>query len=219
MIKKSPEAVAGMSFWRRYRTVILVACTGFVAGFLWLAALRYLLVPSGEVHYHANFAVYINGEREAFKDFTYYEEVAACTGAYASNPKGRVHMHNQVNNEIHVHDSRVTYGAFFQNLGWNVGDNYLATRGRIYQTGTGSRLVFILNGEKVDSITNRLIASEDRLLVSFGPENTDFQAQFDGISKTAAELNHTPDPATCGGLNGTGYNNFVGRLKRATFWN
>src|SRR5688572_20707682 len=110
------------------RLIIFALLIGFIGGFLWLTGVRYFIAQPKETHYHSNFAVYINGMREDFKDFTYYEEVAACTSAYEDNPKGRVHMHNNVNDIIHVHDKRVTYGNFFQNIGWNIGGKYLATK-------------------------------------------------------------------------------------------
>lgn len=202
----------------RYQAVFPLLAIGFIGGFLWLAGMRYLLVRSPETHYHANFAVYINDEREDFSEFTYFEEVAACTSAYADNPKGRVHMHDQVGDVIHVHDKRVTYGAFFENIGWGVGDDYIATLGSLYQTDADNEVTYILNGETVDAIATRLIGNEDHLLVSYGPSGTDFMAQYDTIASTAAEVNKYQDPSTCGGLNGAGYDSFGSRLKRATFW-
>ena len=110
------------------RTLLLVLI-GFVGGFLWLAGLRYFIAQPEEVHYHANFAVFINGERELFELPTYYEEVAACTTAYHDNPKGRVHMHGEVNDVIHVHDARVTYGNFFHLiLAWRMLTAFLNLR-------------------------------------------------------------------------------------------
>lgn len=202
----------------RYEAIIPLLAIGFIGGFLWLVGMRILLVRAPETHYHANFAVYINGEREDFSEFTYYEEVAACTGAYADNPKGRVHMHDEVDDIIHVHDKRVSYGAFFQNIGWGVGDEYLATLDRLYQTDADTKVTYILNGETVDSIGSRLIGNMDRLLVSYGPADSDFLAQYNTVASTAPEVNKYQDPATCGGLNGAGSESFGARLKRATFW-
>src|ERR1700752_157532 len=79
----------------RHKSVLALLAVGFLGGVLWCGAMRYFLVHEHEVHYHANFAVYINGQREEFKEFFYFEEIAACSDAYADNPKGRVHMHEQ----------------------------------------------------------------------------------------------------------------------------
>lgn len=207
------------SFWKSNRATIFILAIGFVGGVLWLAAMRFVLVKTPETHYHSNFAVMIDGVREEFKEFTYFEEVAACTGAYENNPKGRVHMHDNVNDIIHVHDERVTYGNFFQNLGWAVGDDFIASRSAVYQTTANKKVVFILNGQEVDDISNRVIGSTDRLLVSYGDEATDTNGQFQSVSNTAAEVNGKPDPASCSGLNGSGHDSLNNRLKRSTFWN
>lgn len=206
------------AFWRAYRPVLVLLAIGFIGGFLWLAAMRFFLVKSDEVHYHANFAVYINGVREEFKEFTYYEEIAACTSDYADNPKGRVHMHDQVNDVIHVHDARVTYGNFFQNIGWNVGKDYVATTDKLYRADNKNEVVYLLNGEKVQSITNLVIGNMDRLLVVYGPKGADLSEQMASVVSTAEEVNKYQDPASCSGISGAGYDSLGNRLKRATFW-
>ncbi len=201
------------------RGTILLVLAGFIAGFLWLTGIRYFVAQPKETHYHANFAVYINGVREEFNLPTYYEEVAACTSAYEDNPKGRVHMHGEVNDVIHVHDKRVTYGNFFQNIGWGVGKGYLATLDKVYTEDEKNQMTFILNGEEIDSITNRVIGNEDRLLVSYGSmSDADLKKEYDAIAVSAAEVNKYQDPSTCGGLNGAGHDSLGSKLKRATFW-
>ena len=213
------QAVKSPGFLSRHKQAITYVGIGLLAGFLWLVALRFFLVKVPETHYHANFAVYIDGTREEFKDFTYYEEIAACSSDYADNPKGRTHMHNQVNDVIHVHDKRVTYGNFFQNIGWSVGQGYIVTRdGKVLQSGNGKDVKFIINGQEVSNIMNRVIVSEDRLLVSYGDATTDFDTQFNTVASTAAEVNGKQDPASCSGLNGAQHASFKERLKRATFW-
>lgn len=200
------------------KTLMLVAI-GFVGGFVWLAGLRFFIAQPEETHYHSNFAVYINGEREEFDLPTYYEEVAACTTAYHDNPKGRVHMHGQINDVIHVHDQRVTYGNFFQNIGWGIGKNYLSTLDGTFVADDEHDLTFILNGEEIDSITNRVIGNLDKLLVSYGSaSDEELQRQYETVADTAEETNKYQDPGSCGGLNGAGHDSFGNKLKRATFW-
>lgn len=111
--------------------------------------------PEEEVHYHANFAVYINGQREEFKAPNYYEEEAAtaCGVSEAAEaettPMSRVHMHGNVNDVVHVEDSRVTWGNFFTVLGWNVGPAYLATRDALNGNDGSSKVTYILNGKEI----------------------------------------------------------------------
>lgn len=206
------------SLFGRHKTMLVILFIGFLGGFLWLTGIRFFLAQPKETHYHANFAVYINGQREEFKDFTYYEEVAACTSAYVNNPKGRVHMHDAKNDVIHVHDTRVTYGNFFENIGWALGEDFIATRERVYQNDQTNQVTYILNGERVDSIAPRVIGNLDRLLISYGPASADTNGQFASVARTAEEVNKYQDPASCGGLGGAGHNSFGSKLKRATFW-
>jgi hypothetical protein len=215
---KSVVAVDTSSFFNRHKAAIIYGMIGLLAGVFWLIAMRFFLVKVPETHYHANIAVYIDGVREEFKDFTYYEEIAACSTEYADNPKGRTHLHEQVNDVIHVHDQRVTYGNFFQNIGWNVGPSLIASRTTVYQTGNGKLVKFVLNGTEVSNIMNIVIGSNDRLLVSFGDSTTDFVTQFESVSESATEVNGKQDPASCSGLNGAKSASFKERLKRATFW-
>jgi len=220
MKSKKAKLVPGfVAIFKRNLPFIILVTIGFIGGFIWTVSLRYFLVVPTETHFHANFAVYIDGKREEFKDFTYYEEVAACTSAYGDNPKGRVHMHDKVNDVIHVHDKRVTYGDFFANIGWVVGQNVVETRDRvIVHNPESSKVVYVLNGEKVSSITSKIIQSEDRLLIAAGAVPSDVMPWYNTLATSAAEFNSRPDPTTCGGLNGASTKSILSRLKHASFW-
>lgn len=218
-VPQKPNAIRRLGkFIKSYQSVILLLLVGFIVGALWPVGMRFFLVQAEETHFHANFAVYIDGERENFDSFTYYEEVAACTSAYQDNPKGRVHMHDNVNDVIHVHDKRVTYGNFFENIGWALGENFVSARGKLYVDSQSKQVTYILNGEQVDDISDRIIENTDRLLVTYGDNSHDLNSQFESVASTAVEVNKYQDPASCGGLNGAGHDSLGSRLKRATFW-
>lgn len=181
--------------------VLLAALAGFALGTLWLAAVRFVRVRDTAVHYHANFALYVNGQRDPFDSFTFYEEVQACSGQQHNNPKGRVHMHGKVNSVVHVHDHAATWGHFFANLGYGLTDTSLKTDAGTFVDGhNGKRLRFLLNGRPVESVANRTIGSEDVLLVSFGDEDeTALRRQYDTITRDAGRYNQQTDPASCSG--------------------
>jgi hypothetical protein len=181
--------------------VALAAIVGFLLGAIWLVALRYITYQSDNVHYHANFALYINGQRDEFKSFTFYEEVQACTSDNVDNPKTRVHLHNQDPALIHIHAHGVTWGQFFDNLGYTLGDTLVKTDKGVYVDGQdGNELTFWLNGKPADAIANTLINSEDRLLINYGKDDqATLQKRYDDIPKTAGEANTKNDPATCSG--------------------
>jgi hypothetical protein len=176
---------------------------GFLIGVLVILAVRFVTYhnPKG-VHYHANFAIYIDGQRQQLNEPFYYQPVGTgCTNSRALTPYERVHMHDKVNSVVHVHDNAVTWGNFFQNIGWIVDTNLLEDpHGKIYMADGQSKVTFILNGKTTDNVVNQVIGDEDRLLVSFGvSSNQDLQSQYNSVPATAHKYDISKDPASCGG--------------------
>lgn len=202
------------------RTSLRAASLGFLAGVLALGSFRTLAVPPAEgVHHHANMAVFLEGERVDLSGDRYMEDVAACYGGGGMGPRERVHLHLNDPDVVHVHDSGVTWGHFFQNLGWTLGRDHLVTdTGRRFFHGEGGSLTFILNGLAVGEVHDRVIASGDRLLVDFGsdPPEVVRDLRYPQVASTAEEHNHLPDPATCSGA-GAADDGLPGRLRRG-FW-
>lgn len=177
---------------------------GFIVGALIILGIRFFAYsPADEVHYHANLAVYINGQREQFKDFSYYvdtEEVCSLEEKKMT-PHERAHMHGNVNDVVHIEDQAVTWGQFFQNIGWVVDPLVIRTPDQILLENTQNKISFLLNGKAVDSITNRVVGDMDRLLVDYGRSSEQvLQKEYESIASTAAKYNATKDPASCGGL-------------------
>jgi len=187
---------------------LLYLFVAFILGALWFVSLRAASVKDKSVHYHANIAIYINGQRDPLDNFTQYEEVQACSGNDTTNPRGRAHLHKPNNDVIHVHDNAVTWSAFFANIGYGITNKALTTTAGTYVDGVDDKkLSFILNGQKVDTITNRVIGNKDALLVSYGNEDeSGLKKQYEDIRKNAEEINRQFDPASCSGT------------KPLTFW-
>lgn len=184
----------------RKHAVAVALGIGLVIGALWLIGLRYATYQSDAVHYHANFAVYINGNREPFDSFAFYEEVQSCGGDAIFNPKTRVHMHEQVNHVVHVHDAAATWGHLFANLGYTLGNDLISTDNETFIEDDTNELTFILNGQETRSIANQTIRSEDVLLINFGDDSGDaLQQRYDSIGKDAGEYNGLYDPSACAG--------------------
>lgn len=194
------EKSAKRSKARSFSSWTLLAC-GVIAGIVVMSGLRFAFLKNDDVHYHANFALYVNGQREEFKSFTFYEEVQACSAHGSDDPKIRVHMHNQENHLVHVHDEGATWGAFFANLGFVLGDTVLKTDAGVYTDGQdGNKLTFLLNGQPETVIANRVIHSEDVLLINYGQEDeATRQQRAKDITHDAHEANTKHDPASCSG--------------------
>lgn len=99
---------------------ILLVFIGFCIGVIGLMTARFIAYKSDNVHYHANFALYVDGTIDKFNGPGYYEEVQACTSENADNPRIRTHLHDENPSLVHVHAHTVTWGQFFTNLGYSV---------------------------------------------------------------------------------------------------
>lgn len=175
----------------------LGAAAGVIISFLAVVAVR-LEYPPEHTHYHANFALFINGEREEFKSFAFYEEVQSCVDP-GNNPRHRVHMHDRVNHVVHVHEPAVTWGHFFANIGFGLTNNSVKTDGGVFVDGiNGKKLSFVLNGQPVQVIANEVINSEDVLLVDYG-SGENLQDKYNQITQDANEYNRRNDPSSCSG--------------------
>lgn len=191
---------------------------GILAGVLTFGLVRFLVTPWADPpHYHANWALFVNGEPLDLSADRYMEDVAACVAAGVVRPEERVHMHNNEDGVVHVHHSGVTWGHFLANLGFAAGEEYLILDegGRLF-SGPERTLKFVVNGFVVPDIQNRLIRSGDRLLISFGPESAEHVVaeQFPRVAANADAYNQREDPAGCAGAVDAGLRE---RLRRA-FW-
>lgn len=177
---------------------------GILLGALLLIIARFFFAQ-GEIatHHHANFAIFVNGQRLDLSDDKYMEDVEGCKPDFVPlQPRERVHMHNNEDVVAHVHDDGVTWGHFFANIGFSLSDSALITDEGALYTDQGPRtLKFIVNGEQVDSIANSLVESEDQVLISYGSESVDqvLQDQFSELSDNAGYHNEHPDPGSCSG--------------------
>lgn len=182
------------------KTSVVLVLTGLVFGLFWWIVIRSLFFFPEPIHYHANFAVYIDGQREEFSSPVYYEDTLACTQDDAQNPRGRAHLHQPQNDVVHVHDSAVTWGNFFENIGWSLGNTFMKTDTDILAANDSAELNFILNGEPTRLVAEKVISSTDRLLISYGTESdAELADLYDAITANAAEFNTLPDPASCSG--------------------
>lgn len=179
--------------------VLLGVLTGIVA----LAAFRVVFVDLEEpTHYHANFALFVAGERVDLSADEYMEDVATCAVGETVLPATRAHLHNNNPDVAHVHHEGVTWGHLLMNLGFGLGEEHLALDdGPVLTEGEGRTLKFILNGQPQYAVHNELIRSGDRLLISYGSESEQevLRLQFPQVAANAEEFNHRPDPAGCSG--------------------
>jgi hypothetical protein len=191
---------------------LLLLTAGVLIGVFGFGAYRFASYNPEHTHYHANFAVYINGEKEQFEGFSYYEELTGCSLDTTPTARGRVHMHEPENSVVHIHDEAVTWGHFFENLGFSIGSDHLATGTDVY-TSDDTSVTYVLNGKKViGNPAAKEIGDEDRLLVVVGAESDEEALEFfdSVVPDDAHEHNESSDPGTCSSGESHG---FTDRLK------
>jgi hypothetical protein len=177
---------------------------GILLGALLLILARFFFAQGAiATHHHANFAVFINGDRLDLTADKYMEDVEGCKPDFVPlQPRERVHMHSNEDVVAHVHDEGVTWGHFFANIGFSLSDSALQTdEGIIYSAQGNKKLSFIVNGEEVSSISNDLLVSEDKVLISYGSESLELRLenQYSQVEENAKWHNEHPDPGSCSG--------------------
>ena len=197
----------------------LLLVSGMVLGALALGIARLLALPPEHVtHYHANFAVFVDGQRLDLSADRFMEDVSKCKADPAQqDPPDRAHLHGRDHDVVHVHAPATSWANLFTNLHMALGDDWLVLpTGDALRPMEGRSLHFVLNGAPVDGVANRTIRSKDRLLVSYGAETPEqlVTTQFSAVKNDAGEFNEKPDPATCSGPQAA---TFGERLRRA-FW-
>ena len=181
-----------------------IAAVSLFLGAAIVLGIRFITFKVDAIHYHANFAVYVNGQRQEFKGAQYYSEVEMCTLNNTVQPNERAHMHDNINNVVHVEDHAVTWGQFFTNLGWIMGPTFIASPdGTIYSENGNSKLHLTLDGQDytdLGGMQNVVIKDKDKLLVSYGEETESLlKQQYSAIPSTAQKYDETKDPVSCSG--------------------
>jgi hypothetical protein len=123
-------------------------------------------------------------------------------------------MHQPDNNVVHVHDKNVTWGHFFESIGWALGSDTLVTTDTVYKTTDQKALTFYLNNKEVASPFDQVIGNEDVLVVSYGDGSANLKTQAQEAKKPtpAHTANIQKDPAACRGSEEL---SFTTRLKNA----
>ena len=117
------------------------------------------------VHWHADFALYIRGERYDFNQTRFF---STADEELSEN----VHIHEPYHAIVHVHREGTTWREFFDSLGFDLTDQCLTTpEGEQHCASNDEQLSFILNGVRVDSLAFQDITDIDRALISFGSES------------------------------------------------
>jgi hypothetical protein len=155
----------------------------------------------GDIHYHTDFAMYIDGQRYNFSQ----EKYMSTDNTSLSN---FVHLHDLNGKVIHKHASGVTLGFFFETLGMKLNDTCLQLDdGTSFCNEENKEWKMYVDGEHNDEFAEYDLQDEDRILLSYGEDSEEeIQKQIDAVSDEACIYSETcpergvpPEEATCVG--------------------
>ena len=134
-----------------------------------------------EVHWHADFAVFINGKQIDFDAKHYITTEKFHVDEY-------VHIHDPFYGVVHVHREQTTWSEFFKTLGWELSERCFISDSEEYCSNGSKKLSFYVNGVQIDSITFLEISDLQRVLIRYGSQPNGLTQELDAIGTEACIL-------------------------------
>lgn len=135
-------------------------------------------VLGAKVHEHADFAVYLNGEKF---DFTPAKYQSSDTNPLDSD----AHLHDGNGEVTHKHRKGITLGYFFETLGMKFDNQCFVTDdGKEYCNTADKKLRMYVNGKENTALGNYELTDLDKILITYGDE-TGVADQITSISDDA----------------------------------
>lgn len=134
----------------------------------------------GDVHEHADFKVYLNGEAYDFAQDKYMSTDEHKLSNFT-------HLHDGDGELIHKHMSTITLGDFFESLGMKFTEEcFTLEDGTAYCNEDEKILKIFVNGEKNRDFDDYELSDLDQILITYGDESDDeIQAQMDSVGDRA----------------------------------
>lgn len=131
-----------------------------------------------EVHWHADVAIYIRGERLDLGEERILEHF---------QPNPNIHFHPPDFNVVHVHREQSTWDELFSSFGITLRKGCLTLPDETqYCSNEQETLKFYVNGVRVDAIHFEDVFDLERVLISYGPaEDPSIPAQLAAVSDEA----------------------------------
>jgi Cu+-exporting ATPase len=184
----------------------------FLAIFLGFARLGNAQTPYSQAnpdpnHTHADFAVYIEGQRYDFAQAKYMSGTTSETDPNHTRLDPFYHLHDGNGDVIHRHKSGLSLAMFFQSLGFTLDATCLTTedgqRTCNDEDSPSRRWRLFVNGEEVAWNPDFVFADLDRLLLTFGPTEAQLATELSALSFDACRYSQTcpwrgtPPPESC----------------------
>ena len=177
------------------------------ASLLFAACTQEEPVPSGpypgDVHYHADFKVYLNGQPFDFAQEKYQSEGTSVKSTY-------IHLHEGNGDVIHLERSQTNLSYFFASLDMKFNSTCFRTdANQSFCTNETHALSFLVNGAHNNAYGSYVFNDLDRMLISYSPINDPaVLSQMDSVTdKACIESEKCPErgsPATEEDCTGSG---------------
>lgn len=148
---------------------------GFIILIGFFVLYKTLQVSENPVHYHANFAVFIDGRKQDFSKDKFMN-IEPCTDEeeeHLDKLEERVHLHDNIGNVVHVHDVNVAWEDLFKSINYKLPEK-------------GAK--FYLNGKEDKNGRKEIIRTNDKLLVDIGA-NGDVNKELEAVGSDADDYN------------------------------
>lgn len=143
--------------------VLIIASLGVI----FRSQIQATFFPIKEIHIHAGFQVYENGKEKSFADIRYMKDDPCGShevGKVVNEQLEKAHMHELVDDVVHVHREGATWGDFFTNIKYPV---------------DGSKAEAYINEKKVENILAEEIRPYDRVVIFIGEREKDLKPYFE----------------------------------------
>ncbi len=149
-------------------------------------AKKTLAVPQEPVHYHANFAVFVEGKQVDFTKPSLMH-IAPCTDDVhvSTDPKENVHLHDQIGNVVHLHMDGISWNTFFSTVGFDL----------LPATNEKSLSVYSKGKKVSEGVLHDTIQKQDEILVHIASQSgkehisqdPQLQQEFEKVGTNASE--------------------------------
>ena len=151
-----------------------------------------------DVHIHADFIVFLNGEK---KDFTKPEYQSTAESLRSEV----VHLHDEKGDVIHIHAEGVTLKEFFTSLDYELTNNCFVTdKDESFCSEENNKLSVYVNNQVVTDVENYVIKDLDQILIYHGNNQNETDNLLNEISDISCMYSGscpergTPPPEECG---------------------
>ena len=166
------------------KTIIIIAIAALVLGIggYWLFFSN--VSVKEEYHVHADFAVFIDGQKIDFaKEEFMGEEVCGKPGedehdidfTTIEGVKEAAHLHDLNGNVMHIHHENATLSMFFQGIGFGLTENCFKTPSESFCNSEEKNVKVLVNGVELKEFANYKPGDLDKILIFYGSGDLSFE--------------------------------------------